>query len=208
MISIKLGGMVFQIEEDAFNILEKYINSINRYFENDEGADEIVPDLEGRIAELLQEQLDKHKRKTILISDVEYAVNMVGQPEEFEMSYAEANPLFGSTMDSTEDISYSLSGTGQPQRRFYRNKEDKIIAGVCSGLSAYFGIADPLWMRLGFFLSLFFIGPVSFFAYIVLWIIAPYAKTPNQKLVMKGEPINIKNMEKISRRKLRLFSNF
>ncbi|MFK7903654.1 MAG: DUF2807 domain-containing protein, partial [Chitinophagales bacterium] len=81
-------------------------------------------------------------------------------------------------------------------RRLYRNPEEAFMGGVCAGLSDYFGIEDPLWVRMAFAVS-FFTGGWGVLPYILLWAIVPEAKTPAQKLAMRGEPINVSNIEKI-----------
>lgn len=206
-ISINLGGWFFHIEEDAYNRLHNYLESISNHFSGEEGAKEIVEDIEARIAEMFQESLSKHKRQVVLPGDVETMIAVMGHPEEFdEAGNHEVNTAKGST-DKTTDAGQqqapkSDAGTGssaeEPYRRLYRNPDDKVLGGVCSGVSAYFGIKDPLWVRLAFVAAFFILG-WGVLLYILLWVIVPEAATSAQKLAMKGEPINISNIEKTFR---------
>ena len=196
-VSINLGGIFFHIEEDAYHQLEGYLSSIADYFSEEEGGNEIVEDIEARIAEMFEENLSKHKRQVVLPSDVDVVINVMGHPEEF----TEAIGGEGATAAQGEHASTSHRRTHRKHRhdnrRFYRNPDDKVLGGVCSGISAYFGIEDPIWIRLAFAVSL--LMGYGFMLYIILWIIVPEAESPAQKLAMKGEQVNVTNIEKTVR---------
>ncbi len=215
-ISINLGGVFFHIEEDAYEHLDHYLEDISHYFEAEDGGKEIVEDIEGRIAEMFQEFLKKHRRQVILLGDVETTISIMGHPEEFGEPIAASSTHSsghhttskGSTAsafqeeedeEEDEDIDFGQAQRSRKSRkkyrRLYRNGDDKVLGGVCSGLSAYFGISDPIWMRLLFAFSLVVLGH-GFWVYILLWIIIKEAKTSAEKLAMRGEPINISNIEK------------
>lgn len=203
-VSINLGGIFFHIEEDAFTRLEGYLNSINRHFSNEEGADEILEDIEARVAEMFQEALSTSRRQVILPSDVAHVINIMGLPDQFdepEAGHAQAHVyetagVDGDGSNSTTDVPKGERANNRKKsRRLYRNPDEAFMGGVCAGLSDYFGIEDPIWIRIAFAVS-FFTGGWGVLPYILLWAIVPEAKTPAQKLAMRGEPINVSNIEK------------
>ncbi len=179
--NINLGGYPFVIDHDAFDELEKYLSSLNNYFKVSEGRDEIVADIEARIGELFKEKLKR--RKIVSLKDVNEVIDTMGRPEQFEEEESYAGS--GSYADSQFDIR-----TG---KRLYRDADSKILAGVCSGLSAYLGIEDPIWMRLVFAVAFFGFG-FGVIPYIILWMVVPEAKTSGDKLAMRGEAANVSNI--------------
>ncbi len=190
-VSINLGGIVFQIDEDAYEALSKYLNDLTQYYKYTEGRDEIVSDIESRLAELFNESFAKSGFSVISMGDVEEVIDIMGRPEDFgDAEESEEERREGASKKKvTDDTIYT-------SKRLYRNPDDAIIAGVCSGLSTYFGIEDPIWIRLAFIvltLGSFGIAPI---AYVILWAILVPAETAAQKLHMKGEPINVNNLEK------------
>lgn len=204
-VSVNLGGWFFHIEEDAYQKLHQYLGALNRHFAGEEGAKEIVEDIEGRIAEMFQETLNKHKRQVILPADVDNMIAVMGHPDEFDGGVAQENPKgnSGNTDDTKQPPQSGNTAGANPQsdekyRRLYRNPDEKVLGGVCSGISAYFGIKDPIWVRLAF-LAAFFLFGWGVLLYIILWGIVPEASTAAQKLAMKGEPINVSNLEKTIR---------
>lgn len=205
-VSINLGGIFFHIEEDAYTRLESYLDSINRHFSHEEGADEILEDIEARVAEMFQETLSQTKRQVVLPSDVSQVIGVMGLPDQFdepEAGHAQAH-VYEKVSEkenqgghSTKDIPKGERASNRKKsRRLYRNSEEAFMGGVCAGLSDYFGIEDPIWIRMAFAVS-FFTGGWGLLPYILLWSIVPEAKTPAQKLAMRGEPINVSNIEKI-----------
>ncbi|GIV33815.1 MAG: hypothetical protein KatS3mg031_1350 [Chitinophagales bacterium] len=184
-ISINLSGQVFQIDEPAYQELKNYLEAIHKRFADVEGGQEIIADIETRIAELFNEKLNSRKQ-VITQADVAEVKRIMGNPEDFD-SALDAN-------DTAAETRFS--------KRLFRNPDDKVIAGVCSGISAYLGIADPVWIRLLFvIMALAGVGsPVLI--YFILWIIIPQAQTPSEKLQMRGKSINISNIEKTIRNDL------
>ena len=187
-VSINLGGQIFQIDENAFEKLRNYLESIRSRFSGTIGSEEIIADIESRIAEMFSEKLSG-KKQVVVLADVEQMIGVMGRPEDFEMG-------------EEDDDEPATSRSRKKHRRLYRNPDDKVLGGVCSGLSAYLGINDPLWLRLIFLLAFFFGVGGSFIVYIILWIIMPEAITPSEKLEMKGERINISNIEKTLKKDL------
>ena len=181
-VTINISGIIFHIEEDAYDSLSRYLSTINGYFSKTDGGNEIMGDIEARIAELLQSKINSGKQ-VVLMSDVDYVIGVMGKPEEFgeEQNKSESNE---SKNDS--DAGYSQE---KIKRRLFRNADEKAIGGVCSGLAAYFDM-DTVWVRLAMFLLVFF-GGLSLWVYIIMWIIIPEAKTTADKFAMRGEAANV-----------------
>ncbi|MCH7762986.1 MAG: PspC domain-containing protein [Candidatus Marinimicrobia bacterium] len=177
--TINLGGVIFHIEEDAFTLLQKYLSSIKDHFSESEGQEEIVTDIEARIAEIFQEK----KVKIISSDHVEEVIKIMGQPEEY-----------GDEGADDDKISDDPSLKEKVKRRVYRHPTDKILGGVCVGLGVYFNV-DPVLFRLGFLVSMF-LGGFGLLMYLVLWLIVPVADTTSDKLKMKGEPITADSIGK------------
>lgn len=184
-VTINISGIIFHIEEDAYDSLSKYLATIKGYFSNTDGGNEIMSDIEARIAELLQEKINAVKQ-VVLMADVDHVKSVMGKPEDFggEQTKTENKKQDEQTDFSDEKI----------KRRLFRNPDDKAVGGVCSGLAAYFDV-DTVWIRLAMFLLIFF-GGLSLWVYIILWIIIPEAKTTADKFAMRGESANINNIFK------------
>ena len=170
VININFQGRVVPIEETAYELLKQYIESLRRYFINEEGRDEIINDIESRIAELFSERLKKGVT-CITDDDVNNVIAGMGRPEDFEAEGTEtstttAQPKTYSHQESHSGYTYTTSTPGRG--RLYRNADDKILGGVCSGLANYLGI-NPVIMRI---LFVILIGAL-FWVYILLWIIVP-----------------------------------
>lgn len=183
--SINLNGLLFNIDEDAFEKLNSYLKTLKKHFKNTDGGDDIVTDIEARIAEILKTRV-KDLQQIVGISDVDYTIETLGQP--FEMD--EENEM-GSTKKSKR--SYS-------KKRIFRDPENQILGGVASGLAAYVNI-DLVIIRLIFVLSIL-IGGVGIIIYLTLWALTPYASTTAEKIEMEGETVDIKNIEKKVREEL------
>lgn len=180
--NINVGGFPFTIDDDAFKYLEEYLSKIDRHFRYAEGYEEIVEDIERRMAELLTESL-KNKR-IVSKEDVAHAISILGTPADF------------SADDKSFEYDTDKENEYQTGKRLFRDPDDKIIGGVCSGLAAYFGIQDPLWVRIGFALAGLGAG-VGVPLYLLMWALVAEAKTPRDFLAMRGEPINVKNIARI-----------
>lgn len=183
---INLGSVPFTIDEDAFEHLSLYLETIHRHFRDSEGYEEITTDIEARMAELIQEGLGD--RTIVSLRDVKDAIVIMGTPEDFG-----AEPIEEGEAPKTERKSNSGY---RPGKRLFRNPDDEVIGGVCSGIAAYFGIQDPLWIRL-LFILIAISGGFGIPAYIILWAIIPKAETASDRLAMRGEPINASNIGRI-----------
>jgi phage shock protein PspC (stress-responsive transcriptional regulator) len=180
-IKINLSGIIFHIDEDAYEKLKSYLDTISRHFSNKQESKEIIDDIEARIAELFQEKVTE-ETQVITLKLVNEVIDIMGNPEDIADSGEEAE------QQSTFHESYSRS------RRLYRDPENSVIGGVCGGLAAYFSV-DPVIFRL-LFVIFFFAGGASILVYAILWIVLPRAETAAQKLEMRGEKVNVSNLEK------------
>ncbi|WP_324712165.1 PspC domain-containing protein [Flavobacterium columnare] len=178
-VNMNLGGFFFHIDEDAYQKLNRYFSAIRNSL-SIEGRDEIMNDIESRIAELFSEKLGSSKQ-VLSLNDIDDVIDIMGQPEDYKI---EEEP--------SKSSNYSYTGK---TKKLYRDKETGIVAGVCSGLGHYFGL-DPVWIRIALVLLVFAGFGVGLLAYIILWLVTPEAITTSEKLEMKGEPITISNIEK------------
>jgi len=180
-IKINLSGIIFHIDEDAYEKLKSYLDTISRHFSNKQESKEIIDDIEARIAELFQEKITE-ETQVITLSLVNEVIDIMGNPEDIADSGEETEG------QRTFHETYSRS------RRLFRDPENSVIGGVCGGLSAYFNV-DPVIFRL-LFVIFFFAGGASILVYVILWIVLPRAETAAQKLEMRGEKVNVSNIEK------------
>ena len=155
-VQINLGGVPFTIDDDAYRHLDGYLVDLETYFARSGNQEEIMADIESRVAELLSGMLKS--RHIVEMTDVETVIKVMGTPHEF---------------DGTEEA----KPDGEPWdiktgKRLFRNTDDKVIGGVCSGLAAYFGIQEVLWVRLAFVLVFLTMG-FGVILYIVMWALVP-----------------------------------
>ncbi|HET7898133.1 MAG TPA: PspC domain-containing protein, partial [Flavisolibacter sp.] len=173
IININLSGRVIPIEDSAYDSLQRYIESLRRYFANEEGRDEIINDIESRIAELMNDRIRKGA-SSITDADVEEIIASMGRVEDFEEAAGE--PLgasaAGSNTTSTGSTSYEEGTKQRFTGRLYRDAEDKIIGGVCSGIANYINV-DPAIVRLVFAVITFGGFGFGVLLYILAWIILP-----------------------------------
>ena len=176
-VNINLASTFFHIDEKAYAKLKTYLKSLENGFKNTVGKEEILKDIEARIAELFQE-IKTNPDYVISEEDVDKTIEVLGQPEDFLTDQEEE--------EQTEETT---------RKKLFRDPDDKYIAGIASGLGHYFGI-DNTWIRLILlFLFIFSVGTLVT-VYLLLWILVPEAKTTADKLKMKGKPVNISTIEK------------
>jgi len=179
-LTINLANSIFNIDENAYQALQRYLEAVKKYLTGTQGNEEILADVEARISELFSEKLTPEKQ-VIVLQDVEQIIQVMGQPEDYSID---------------EDIFDEVPKTKTSTRvkKLYRDGDQKLMGGVCSGIGHYLSI-DPLWIRLLFIVFLFG-GGFSVITYIILWAIVPEATTTAQKLDMQGEAANLSNIEK------------
>ena len=194
-VNINLAGIVFHIDENAFETLNNYLNALNNHFKNEEGRDEILKDIEGRIAELFTERMIK--KEAISLTDINEVITIMGEPSQYDEEIEPEKPQEQQHKD--EDLRQGK------RRKVFRDEEGRMIGGVCSGLAHYFDI-NVFWFRIIFIILLFAIGGGPLM-YIILWIAIPSAKTTAEKLEMKGEKVNINNIEKNIKDELNIIEN-
>lgn len=216
-ININIYGTIYAIDEDAYQLLENYLESMKRYFKRQEGGDEIADDIEHRVAELLWEQREQGM-EVVSIDTVKEIIDKIGRAAEIDNDTNE--------QEDAEEAGDPADDAGNPQaepegkadffdklrykishQRLYRNGQDKMIGGVCSGLAEYFGTGDVTFWRLGavlltivfYYLRLLCLPQVLVFLipllYFALMIIVPEAVTPEDKLRMKGREVNPQSLK-------------
>jgi phage shock protein PspC (stress-responsive transcriptional regulator) len=168
-IKINLGGTLFQIDEEAYKILRRYLQDIDSRLRNTPGGAETVEDIELRIAEIFQSP--GAAAGIISKENVESMISIIGKPEDFDTN---------SETGETKETNYRSTG----RKKMYRNPDDQIISGVCGGIGAFLNI-ESVWVRLMFILFACFFG-IGFFVYLALWIALPSAHADAQKREMYG----------------------
>jgi phage shock protein PspC (stress-responsive transcriptional regulator) len=176
-VSINLGGYSFNIDEDAYGELKRYLKNLEMHFAGEESSSEILSDIETRMAELFRARMTAYKQ-VITIEDVREAITILGTPED--ISDAEG---------PTDHEKFSSPG----YHRIYRDPDNRIIGGVCAGMGVYWDM-DPIILRV-IFAVLVLAGGLGGLVYLILWIVIPEAKTTAQKIEMKGNPVNIHNIK-------------
>lgn len=168
VININFQGQVVPIEVSAFDLLKQYTESLNRHFANEEGKDEIINDIESRIGELFQERL-KSGSTCITEDDVNAIIKSMGRPEDFETENETSSA--GNSTANSETTTSSIPFQAGRTKRLFRNENEKVIGGVCSGLANYFGI-DVVVVRI-IFVILFFSFGFGLLPYLILWVAVP-----------------------------------
>lgn len=196
--NISLAGYAFTIETDAYEELEAYLNEIHEAFATDASAEEITADIEARVAELMKEKYISGM--VVDIDMVREIKSRTGDPKMLANEDAEAVEMPEQAEPQKENEKKKHHDYWK-SRRLFRNMDERVLGGVCSGLGTYFGIDKVLFRIL--FLIFFFIGFIgiddgpyfgfSVLGYICLWIAMPAARTAEQKREMKGKPMNLKS---------------
>jgi phage shock protein PspC (stress-responsive transcriptional regulator) len=186
--SISLAGLLFVLEDDAYKALEHYLTQIKHIFAHNPDKKEIIADIENSIASKFSEKLSKHKQ-VITIEDVESVIKEMGSVEDFQK-------------DEETQTQTVVVSTASKTKKLYRDEDNQVVSGVCSGLAAYFGI-DVVWVRLFFGLTgLTPLAAITIPLYFILWISMPPAKTTVEKMQMRGEPLTLEGIEETFKEKL------
>ncbi len=208
-ITINLFGTLYNIDEDAYQLLDNYLQSMKRYFGTKDGGEEIADDIEHRVAELLWEKKEQGL-DAISIEIIKEIIGKIGNAEEIAgeeeteneerktenggqsvksgNTYTEEDNFDPSTASLWERIRHHFKN-----RRLFRDPDNQLLGGVCSGVANYIGFGDPILWRL-LLLALFFVEGVGLITYLILWIIIPLARTPEDKLMMKGKQLTPNNI--------------
>ena len=170
IININLSGRVIPIEDSAYEKLQAYIESLRRYFIHEEGRDEIINDIESRIAELMNEKIRKGA-SSVTDADVDEIIASMGRPEDFQAA-EEAETIAAGSQSYQSRATTEESFTTRRRNRLYRDSSDKILGGVCSGLANYMNV-DPAIVRILFAIVTFGGFGFGVIAYLLLWIVLP-----------------------------------
>lgn len=169
-IRITIKGLSYHLDEDAYQALNDYLHGIRNQFSSKEESEEIIEEVECRIAEIFTDWTNDQKQ-VISVEDIQRVITIIGEPADFLTDDEQAQNTHKETHD-------------RHAGKIYRDKDNAVFGGVCSGLGSYFSI-DPLLLRLLFVILVLFYG-LSLWAYIILWIVIPAAITPEQKMAMKS----------------------
>lgn len=183
--TINISGSIFHIDDDAFEKLQKYLHMLNRYFGAAIEGQEILQDIEARIAELLIEKTS-NKVEVVTNEMVDEVIARMGKPEDF------MEPGDEDTSEKAQEAT-PPEGEQKIRRRLYRDGESRVLGGVCSGMGAYFNL-DVVILRVIFVIAFFLSAGAAMLVYIVLWIVVPKAKTTAQRLEMKGKEATVTNI--------------
>ena len=181
-ITINISGLVFNIEEDAYASLKNYLESIGNKFNNLAERQEIIEDIEARIAELFSEKLSRSK-EVINEQDVEAIKIVMGSPDNFEED---------ESSEYSQEKTEPKTQKKKKNKKFYRDTDNNVLGGVCAGASNYFDW-DVAIVRVIFLLSVIFLG-TGVLIYIIFWIATPEAKSTSEKLAMKGKNATVDNI--------------
>lgn len=184
-LTVNLGGTVFHIDEDAYQLLDKYLTNLRLHFNKEEGSDEIMNDFEMRISELFNERI-RLGYEVITIEHVEEVIKRMGKPEE----------LFENENIQEENKNQNTSNKeNEGKKRLMRDPDNMLLGGVAGGIAAYMGW-DTTAVRLAMILLLFVPYAPIVIIYIILWLIMPLARTAADKLIMRGESVTLENIGK------------
>ena len=189
--TVNLAGINFYLDEDAFLKLDKYLASLRAHFHQQQGAEEILRDIETRIAEIFQEKIS-HPQEVIALPLVEEIIATLGNPGEFDAE------------EDTNPKKESSHPHANHKKRLFRDVDNRLLGGVCSGLGAYLNL-DPVIIRVIFLVAI--LSGISLLVYLVLWIVIPPALTTAEKIEMQGNPVNIENIEKVIRQEMNHLKN-
>ena len=212
VMNIGIGGKSFVVETSAYEILRDYLELFSSKIKPGESS-EVMEDIESRIAELCSENISAYKN-VVTESIVVKIVTQLGLPNgesyrPFQGAAAgaakgaastSAGAATGASTGTSAGAAGAAYGAGAEEQRvpkkLFRDSDDKMIGGVCSGLGFYLG-ADPVLVRVLFLIALLF-GTLGFWVYLIIWIVAPLAVNPVQKCEMRGLAPTAENLGKFS----------
>ncbi len=202
--TINLGQSVFHIDEDAYELLRQYLDSLKCHFEKEDGADEILEDIEIRMSDLFKERI-RYGLEVLTIRDTNEVIEIMGHPEDFEKDGLESEPVEENCEKAEKDATAQFSDKSDKSeeeilntpyekgvKRLFRDPDNQVLGGVSSGIGHYLNI-DATIVRILFVVFAFLWG-ASVFLYLLMWIVVPEAKTTAQKLQMNGDAVTIDNI--------------
>jgi phage shock protein PspC (stress-responsive transcriptional regulator) len=192
-IDINLGGRGFTIDEPAYDDVRSYLQDLERAMRGDEGVEEVMADIEIRLAEIFMARLGKG-RNVVDGSDVDEAKSMLGEPSDFGANDEPVSSAGGASSGRSDAPRSSDEEQRKARRRLYRDEVDGMVGGVSAGLAAYANI-DVVWVRLAW-VVLVLLGGAGVPFYLLMWIITPSAITSAERLAMRGESATAENIRK------------
>lgn len=185
-VNVAIGGCSFIIDEDAYNVIENYLDRFKAAIGTESSSKDVMEELESRIADLLKGKL---AGREVVSSDMaEAVIGQLGYPEGYKPQEENSNPQDNGSSTGTN--------TEKPVRKLFRDPDDKKIAGVCSGLALFLGI-DVVLVRILFLIALI-CGSAGFWIYVIVWIAAPVANTAAEKCELRGIPATAENIRKFT----------
>lgn len=175
-VTVTLNGRKFELDEDAFHALERYLKMLEEHFKDDPDRKEIINDIEDRIAEHFSASVTVPEQ-VISYDTVMKVIGIMGMPGDFDQEAGNEN-----------------TNTAPPYKKLYRDIDNRIISGICSGMGQYWNV-DPVIFRIIFIFSILW-GGLGIIIYLVLSLVIPIAITPAQKLEMRGEKVTAENIRK------------
>lgn len=210
-IRINLAGLVFNIDEDAYLKLDSYLKAIERKFSGTEDGREIISDIEARIAELLREKAPS-ENEAVSTHHVDYIVETMGRPNDYDYDYEQTSasvqnyPKAEQLYDKSVSFLKKTLGQGHSKRRLFRDPDNRYLGGVVAGLAAYMGVPVH-YARIAVAVLMLLANAPVIFMYIILWVAIPEAKTSAEKLEMRGDEVNLDNIENTIRSEFKTVKN-
>lgn len=202
VVNANIGGRGFLTDEDAYNLIYRYLSDFKVALSSpEEQKGEIMEELEGRMAELFFAETGVGNR----VVDIALARKVVAQlgmpdgspvPDYSGEGVGEGTGAQRNAVGNGSDSAGETGSSAKAPHKFYRDTQDTKIAGVCSGIAIYFNV-DVTLVRV-LMLAALFAGSAGFWIYVILWAVAPEAKTPAQKCELRGIPATAENMSKFS----------
>lgn len=197
--NINVAGFAFTIDDDAYGLLSNYLDTIEHAFCHQDDSHEIISDIESRIAELLLECTSSGS-SIVSASDVENVIARVGKPEEMleddiKQDFDSSNESFSGSHQFNESVTPPpyVPPTPKMKKKLFRDPQNTMVAGVCSGLAYYFN-TDPTAVRLLTVLLTIISVSTMGIAYVILWLVVPEARTPYERMQMMGEQATVENI--------------
>ena len=189
-INVAIGGCSFTIDEDAYNLLNNYLERFKATLDSSSSSTQVIDELEIRIADMLKGKLGG--RQVVDLAMTREVIGSLGYPE----GYSENDDQTGGNETPKDEYHYSGTDGEKPVRKLFRDPDGKRLAGVCSGIALFLGV-DVTLIRV-IFLVAFICGSAGFWIYLVIWIAAPEARTAAEKCELRGIPANAENIRRFT----------
>ena len=188
-LTVNLGGTVFHIDEDAYQLLDKYLANLRIHFRKEEGSEEIMNDFEMRISELFNERV-RLGYEVITIEHVEEVIKRMGKPEELFEGEEEKE-----YKEEARTQAFQEEEIPRGPKKLMRDPDNRVLGGVAGGIAAYMGW-DVTAVRLAMIILLFIPYAPIIILYLILWLVMTLARTAADKLMMRGQSVTLENIGK------------